>query len=113
MVARDAGAKQKDIWPAGVLASRLMDRFRRPNARNALIASCFPPNASDRAKGIDMTAHPGPDDETLLPSFLAENPDLERNELLFPDMNGVFCGKWLPPEGARSAAAADIFGKDC
>lgn len=70
-----------------------------------------------------MTAHPGPDDETLLPSFLAENPDLERIELLFPDMNGVFRGKWLPPEGARkllsgyirlpvSTYTLDIWGRD-
>ena len=70
-----------------------------------------------------MTAHPGPDDETLLLSFLAENPDLERIELLFPDMNGVFRGKWLPPEGARklltgdvrlpvSTYALDIWGRD-
>ena len=70
-----------------------------------------------------MTAHQGPDDETILSSFLAENPDLERIELLFPDMNGVFRGKWLPPEGASkllkgdvrlpiSSYALDIWGRD-
>lgn len=60
--------------------------------------------------------------ETLR-TFLADNPDLERIELLFPDMNGVFRGKWLPPEGAMklveggvrlpvSSYALDIWGRD-
>ena len=56
--------------------------------------------------------------------FLAENPDLERIELLFPDMNGIFRGKWLPPEGASKAPqrrcppadfvtyVLDIWGRD-
>ncbi len=70
-----------------------------------------------------MTAHQSPDDEALLLAFLAENPDLERIELLFPDMNGIFRGKWLPPEGASkllkgdvrlpiSSYALDIWGRD-
>ena len=70
-----------------------------------------------------MTARNGSDDAALLASFLAENPDLERIELLFPDMNGVFRGKWLPPEGAHkllkgdvrlpvSSYALDIWGRD-
>lgn len=70
-----------------------------------------------------MSAHKQPDDAALLLSFLAENPDLERIELLFPDMNGIFRGKWLPPEGAGklikgdvrlpvSSYALDIWGRD-
>ncbi len=70
-----------------------------------------------------MSAHEQPGDEALLVSFLAENPDLERIELLFPDMNGIFRGKWLPPEGALklirgevrlpvSSYALDIWGRD-
>ena len=26
-----------------------------------------------------------------------DNPDIERIELLFPTINGIFRGKWLPP----------------
>lgn len=55
--------------------------------------------------------------------FLAENSDIERVELLFPDMNGVFRGKWLSPDslnkldmgGVRlpiSSYALDIWGND-
>lgn len=58
-----------------------------------------------------------------LEEFLDQNPDLERIELLFPDMNGVFRGKWLPPESALklikggvrlpiSSYGLDIWGRD-
>ncbi len=55
--------------------------------------------------------------------FLNENPDIERLELLFVDLNGVLRGKWLPvssllklAKGAfrlpRSASFADIWSDD-
>lgn len=55
--------------------------------------------------------------------FCAENPEITRIELLFPDMNGVFRGKWLPLESAGKIAsggvrlpistyALDIWGED-
>lgn len=61
--------------------------------------------------------------QAIIDRFLAENSDIERVELLFPDMNGVFRGKWLPPESARklcdggvrlpiSSYALDIWGRD-
>lgn len=56
-------------------------------------------------------------------TFLAENPQTERIELLFPDINGIFRGKWLPPDAADKLAegkvrlpvstyALDIAGED-
>lgn len=70
-----------------------------------------------------MSARHKPEDEALLLKFLADNSDLERIELLFPDMNGVFRGKWLAPDGAAkllkhnvrlpiSSYALDIWGRD-
>ncbi len=70
-----------------------------------------------------MTSDHETSDRAVLQSFLAENPDLERIELLFPDMNGIFRGKWLPPDGADkllkgdvrlpiSSYALDIWGRD-
>lgn len=58
-----------------------------------------------------------------LQDFLQRHPDLERIELLFPDINGVLRGKWLPissvekleNDGVRlpfSTLALDIWGKD-
>lgn len=62
-------------------------------------------------------------DTRTIQQFLKDNPDLERMELLFPDMNGVFRGKWIPPESAAklpqglvrlpiSTYALDIWGRD-
>ena len=57
-------------------------------------------------------------------SFMHDNPGLDRIELLFPDMNGVMRGKWLPASSAEkllsdgavrlpvSTYALDIFGED-
>ncbi|HEY8595922.1 MAG TPA: glutamine synthetase family protein [Devosiaceae bacterium] len=69
-----------------------------------------------------MLASPESKAKAVLEKFAAENPDLERIELLFPDMNGVFRGKWLPPDsitklvdGVRlpiSSYAVDIWGRD-
>lgn len=70
-----------------------------------------------------MSAVGQTDEARFLRQFLAENTDLERIELLFPDMNGVFRGKWLPPESATklltggirlpiSSYALDIWGRD-
>lgn len=55
--------------------------------------------------------------------FLQQNPDIERIELLFPDLNGLIRGKWLPASslpklssGAvrlpRSAYVFDVWGSD-
>ncbi len=55
--------------------------------------------------------------------FLSTNPDIERVELIFPDLNGVLRGKWLPSAslGKLSSGAVrlpsstyclDIFGDD-
>lgn len=41
-------------------------------------------------------------------ALLAENPDIERIELIAPDMNGVMRGKWLPVEDARKAASGAV-----
>jgi len=70
-----------------------------------------------------MSARHSPEDEAVLRKFLSDNPDLERIELLFPDMSGIFRGKWLPPNGANkllsrsarlpvSSYALDIWGRD-
>lgn len=71
-----------------------------------------------------MTSHvPLPADTRIIDQFLANNPDIERVELLFPDMNGIFRGKWIPPESAAKLAegtvrlpistyALDIWGRD-
>ncbi len=66
---------------------------------------------------------PLPADTKIIDQFLANNPDIERVELLFPDMNGIFRGKWIPPESAAkltegtvrlpiSTYALDIWGRD-
>ncbi len=58
-----------------------------------------------------------------LQAFVRDNPDIERIELLFPTINGIFRGKWLPPEdisklakgGLRlpiSTYALDAWGRD-
>jgi len=62
-------------------------------------------------------------DQDFIREFLTDNSDIERIELLFPDMNGVLRGKWVPPEsghkigagGVRlpiSTYALDIWGRD-
>ncbi len=62
-------------------------------------------------------------DQERIDSFIAQHPNLDRVELLFPDMNGVMRGKWLPAsavdklltDGVRlpmSTYALDIFGED-
>lgn len=59
----------------------------------------------------------------ILRRFIADNQDIERVELLFPDMNGVFRGKWVPLEGLEKVAnggvrlpissyGLDIWGRD-
>lgn len=69
------------------------------------------------------TPIPLPADTKIIDQFLASNPDIERVELLFPDMNGIFRGKWIPPESASkltegtvrlpvSTYALDIWGRD-
>ncbi|AML50729.1 MULTISPECIES: glutamine synthetase family protein [Falsihalocynthiibacter] len=55
-----------------------------------------------------MPKTPSPEDRKILLDFLAENPDLERIELLFPDMHGIFRGKWMPPDGARKLLTRDV-----
>jgi len=56
-------------------------------------------------------------------AFINAYPKLDRIELLFPDMNGVMRGKWLPGDAVRkllgdgirlpmSTYALDIFGED-
>ena len=56
-------------------------------------------------------------------AFLADHPDIEFVEMVWPDMNGVMRGKWLPvseidklaPGGQRlpaSTYALDIFSQD-
>lgn len=66
----------------------------------------------------DLTA-----DKNAISTFMRANPEIERVELLFPDMNGVFRGKWIPPESAIkltegtvrlpvSTYALDIWGRD-
>ncbi len=58
-----------------------------------------------------------------LQAFVRDNSDIERIELLFPTINGIFRGKWLPPEdisklakgGLRlpiSTYALDTWGRD-
>ena len=58
-----------------------------------------------------------------LERFLSENPGLDHIELLFPDINGVMRGKWLPADAVQkmltggirlpiSTYALDIFGDD-
>jgi glutamine synthetase len=58
-----------------------------------------------------------------LQAFVKDNPDIERIELLFPTINGIFRGKWLPPgdisklaKGALrlpiSTYALDTWGRD-
>ncbi|WP_340109859.1 glutamine synthetase family protein [Pikeienuella sp. HZG-20] len=58
-----------------------------------------------------------------LDAFFAEHPDIEFVEMVWPDMNGVMRGKWLPigeiaklgPRGQRlpvSTYALDIFSQD-
>ncbi len=55
--------------------------------------------------------------------FLDANPDIDRLELIFPDLNGVLRGKWLPRSSIgklsagtvrlpRSTYCLDIFGDD-
>lgn len=55
--------------------------------------------------------------------FLAENPDIQFVELLLPDTNGVFRGKWIPAASlpriyedgiamAKSSYSVDIWGQD-
>ena len=62
-------------------------------------------------------------DQDRIEAFISANPKLDRIELLFPDMNGVMRGKWLPGDAARkllgdgirlpmSTYALDIFGED-
>lgn len=69
------------------------------------------------------TPAPNRSDTSIIKQFLKDNPDIERMELLFPDMNGVFRGKWIPPESAAkltegtvrlpiSTYALDIWGRD-
>ncbi len=70
-----------------------------------------------------MLARGKSEQKAVIEAFLEENADLERIELLFPDMNGVFRGKWLPPDSAGklltggvrlpiSSYALDIWGRD-
>ena len=33
----------------------------------------------------------------LLKKFVADNPDIERIEAIFPTINGIYRGKWVPP----------------
>ncbi len=58
-----------------------------------------------------------------LEAFVRDNPDIERIELLFPTINGIFRGKWLPPEDIAKLAkgalrlpistyALDSWGRD-
>ncbi len=62
-------------------------------------------------------------DQEKIDAFISAHPKLDRIELLFPDMNGVMRGKWLPGDSARkllsdgirlpmSTYALDIFGED-
>lgn len=62
-------------------------------------------------------------DQETIDAFISAHPKLDRIELLFPDMNGVMRGKWLPGDSARkllsggirlpmSTYALDIFGED-
>ncbi len=62
-------------------------------------------------------------DHDRIDAFVGAHPKLDRIELLFPDMNGVMRGKWLPGDAARkllsdgvrlpmSTYALDIFGED-
>jgi glutamine synthetase len=62
-------------------------------------------------------------DQDRIEAFIKAHPKLDRIELLFPDMNGVMRGKWLPGDAARkllgdgirlpmSTYALDIFGED-
>jgi len=55
--------------------------------------------------------------------FVAENPDIEIVELLLPDTNGIFRGKWMPANHigglyrdglalAKSVFALDVWGSD-
>ncbi|MEL6979421.1 MAG: glutamine synthetase family protein [Pseudomonadota bacterium] len=46
--------------------------------------------------------------EAELTQFLAAAPDVERIELLFPDMNGVLRGKWLPIGSAKKLLAGGV-----
>ncbi len=41
-------------------------------------------------------------------AFLTANPDVERIELLFPDMNGVMRGKWYSPDAADKLVAGKV-----
>ncbi|MEX0627521.1 MAG: glutamine synthetase family protein [Cucumibacter sp.] len=70
-----------------------------------------------------MARAPKAGDRAAVRQFLADNPQIERIELLFPDMNGIFRGKWLPPSGASklvtggvrlpiSTYGLDIWGRD-
>lgn len=62
-------------------------------------------------------------DQDRINAFIDAHPGLDRIELLFPDMNGVMRGKWLPASAAKkllsndirlpmSTYALDIFGED-
>ncbi|MGB0507295.1 MAG: glutamine synthetase, partial [Pikeienuella sp.] len=62
-------------------------------------------------------------DADQLAAFQAANPDIEIIEMVWPDMNGVMRGKWLPASEAgklikgdaripASTYALDIFSED-
>ncbi|MGB0844957.1 MAG: hypothetical protein ACPGVN_09475, partial [Alphaproteobacteria bacterium] len=62
-------------------------------------------------------------DVEILDTFLGAHPDLERLEIMIPDLNGTMRGKWLPassiPKILQGAAriplatyCADIWGND-
>ncbi len=43
-----------------------------------------------------------------LEAFVRDNPDIERIELLFPTINGIFRGKWLPPDEISKLAKGAV-----
>jgi len=43
-----------------------------------------------------------------LQAFVSDNPDIERIELLFPTINGIFRGKWLPPKDIAKLAKCEL-----
>ncbi len=40
----------------------------------------------------------------LLQKFVADNPDIERIEAIFPTINGIYRGKWVPPQDIAKLA---------
>ncbi len=76
---------------------------------------------------MQSPAHAAPSPTPAAPNepaeFLAANPDIELVELLLPDTNGIFRGKWVPPSHlaalykdglalAKSVFAVDAWGRD-